>query len=83
MRMITQNVFWSSDIDHPQIDKLIFVTAADCKLINVLLGMSGHVGKYSCMYCKASKARQGRPYMDPWQGRGTGDPAQIRKDARI
>ena len=51
-----------SDIDHPQIDNLIFVTAADCKLIKVLLGLSGHGGKYSCMDSKASIARQCRHY---------------------
>ena len=53
-----------SDIDHLQIDNLIFVTTVDCKLINVLLGLGGHGGKYSCMYCKAFKARQARHYTD-------------------
>ena len=32
-----------------------FVIAADFKLLNILLGLSGHGGKYSCIYCEAPK----------------------------
>ena len=31
------------------------VTAADCKLGNILLGLSGHGGKFACLYCEAPK----------------------------
>ena len=32
-----------------------YVTAADCKLANILLGLSGHGGKFACLYCEAPK----------------------------
>ena len=32
-----------------------YVTAADCKLANILLGLSGHCGKFACLYCEAPK----------------------------
>ena len=38
-----------------RIDELDFVIAADLKLLNVLLGLSGHGGKYACIYCEAEK----------------------------
>ena len=36
-------------------DELDSVIAADFKLLNVLLGLSGHGGKHVCIYCKAPK----------------------------
>ena len=47
--------FYNFICDIIQVDDLEFVTAADCKLANVLLGLSGHGGKYSCIYCEAPK----------------------------
>ena len=38
-----------------RIDELDFVIDADLKLLNVLLGLSGHGGKYACIYCEAEK----------------------------
>ena len=35
------------------------VTVADCKLANVLLGLSGYGGKYSCIYCEVPKGIEG------------------------
>ena len=32
-----------------------YVTAVDCKLANILLGLSGHGGKFACLYCEAPK----------------------------
>ena len=32
-----------------------YVTAVDCKLANILLGLSGHGGKFACLYCEALK----------------------------
>ena len=32
--------------------KLNFVVASDLKLLNVLAGLSGHGGKYACVYCE-------------------------------
>ena len=38
-----------------QVDDLDFVVAADLKLLNVLMGLSGHGGKYACIYCEGEK----------------------------
>ena len=38
-----------------QINQLDFVIASDFKLLNILLGLSGHGGKYACIYCEAPK----------------------------
>ena len=38
-----------------QIDELDFVVATDLKLLNILLGLSGHGGKYACVYCEGEK----------------------------
>ena len=35
-----------------QLHKLSFVVAADLKLLNILHGISGHSGKFSCIYCE-------------------------------
>ena len=35
-----------------QLHKLPFVVAADLKLLNVLLGLSGHGGKFACYLCE-------------------------------
>ena len=35
--------------------KLNFVVASDLKLLNVLVGLSGHGGKYACVYCEGEK----------------------------
>ena len=35
-----------------QLDKLGFVVAADLKLLNVFLGLSGHGGKFACYVCE-------------------------------
>ena len=35
-----------------QLQKLPFVVAADLKLLNVLLGLSGHGGKFACYLCE-------------------------------
>ena len=36
-------------------DEMNSVVAADYKLLDVLLGLSGHGGKFACIYCEASK----------------------------
>ena len=36
-------------------NELDSVIAVDFKLLNVLLGLSGHGGKYACIYCEAPK----------------------------
>ena len=36
-------------------NELDSVIAADFKLLNVLLGLSGHGGKCACIYCEAPK----------------------------
>ena len=38
-----------------RIDELDSVKAADLKLLNVLLGLSDHGGKHTCIYCEAPK----------------------------
>ena len=38
-----------------RMDQLDFVIAADYKLLNILLGLSSHGGKYACIYCEAPK----------------------------
>ena len=38
-----------------RVDELDYVVAADMKLLNVLLGLCGHGGKYACIYCEGEK----------------------------
>ena len=38
-----------------RVDELDSVIAADYKLLNILLGLSGHGGKFACIYCEAPK----------------------------
>ena len=38
------------------LQELPFVIASDFKLINVMLGLCGHGGKYACCYCEAEKS---------------------------
>ena len=38
-----------------QLDQLNYVIAADLKLLNVLCGLSGHGGKYACIYCEGER----------------------------
>ena len=38
-----------------RVDELESVIAADYKLLNILLGLSGHGGKFACIYCEAPK----------------------------
>ena len=38
-----------------RVDELDSVIAADYKLLNILLGLSSHGGKFACIYCEASK----------------------------
>ena len=35
-----------------KLNKLKHVVAADLKLLNILMGLSGHGGKYACIYCE-------------------------------
>ena len=43
------------------IDKLNFVVAADLKLLNVLLGLSSHSGKYACYICEGEMSLESGP----------------------
>ena len=36
-----------------RINEFSFVIASDLKLLNVILGLSSHGGKYACVYCEA------------------------------
>ena len=38
-----------------RVDELDSVIAADYKLLNILLGLSDHGGKFVCIYCEAPK----------------------------
>ena len=35
-----------------ELQELDFVVAADLKLLNVLLGLCSHSGKFACIYCE-------------------------------
>ncbi|XP_065684973.1 uncharacterized protein LOC124807737 isoform X1 [Hydra vulgaris] len=41
------------------LNRLKFYLAADLKLLNIILGLSGHGGKYSCLYCNGEKSNLG------------------------
>ena len=36
------------------INELKYYVAADMKLLNILLGLSAHGGKFSCLYCSGT-----------------------------
>lgn len=44
-----------------QIDQLGYVVAADLKLVNILLGLSGHGGKFACYCCEGEMGLEGGP----------------------
>lgn len=42
-----------------KINDLKFSLAADLKLLNIIVGLSAHGGKYSCLYCEGDKSSPG------------------------
>jgi len=36
------------------LNELKYYVAADMKLLNILLGLSAHGGKFSCLYCSGT-----------------------------
>ncbi|XP_047144047.1 uncharacterized protein LOC124817711 [Hydra vulgaris] len=46
-------------IEKTKLNNLKFYLAADLKLCNIVLGLSGHGGKYSCLFCDGDKTNLG------------------------
>ena len=46
-------------IEKTKLNDLKFYLAADLKLLNIVLGLSGHGGKYPCLFCDGDKTNLG------------------------
>ena len=46
-------------IEKTKVNNIKFYLAADLKLLNIIVGLSRHEGKYSCLYCDGEKSNLG------------------------